>query len=832
MAIVYLARDRDLDRLVALKFIRPPLISRADAVSRLKEEARAISALNHPHIATIYGIDDTEDQIFLVLEYLSGGTLGEVLAEERTKKRTLSLDRVVQYALQIGEGLAYAHDHRVIHRDVKPSNLMLNETGSVKITDFGLAKLAESAQLTHSGNAMGTPAYMSPEQAGGGVVDHRSDIFSFGIVLYELITGRVPFQAAAPPAVLYEIVHAPLPPMNQFRAGVPPGLEAVVRRALAKDPRDRYPSVSALLAELRRMERRASSDTIPVDTVARRPSRRWLTVAALSATLMAGTILWTRSPIARTRLPNEKFLAILPFTCTPESAANRAFCEGLVDNLTQQIGRLQQLHNSLSVVPSSDLRRGAVTSPAQAGRQFGATLALSGSIDRAPDVVWVSATLADTSNQRPLQTFRKQFQAAGAAFLQKDIASEVASMLQVELTPQSRQALEAGATPNAGAYELYLQGRGHLQGTESNSDIDSAIELFQQARERDPTYALAYAGVAEAFIKKYAYTQDSQFLDLADSNARRSAELNAGLAEVHLTVGAVALAKGSYAAAIREFNRALQLDPMSPDATRRLATAYQREGNLSEAEAAYERAIKLRPRYYAVYDNFGFFLMQTGQYGRAEPYLRQGVELNPLYAHGWNNLGVVYQSLGRPQEAEDALRRSLDAGPTPEAYSNLGGLYEDRNRYQEAIPYLEKAVSLAPDNYVAWGNLADGYRWTPGLSSKAPAAYQKAVELGESRLRINPKDATLRSRLAVYEALAQRSDRALVEIVQALNLAPGNMKVLYDSALVYELTGRREQAIRALAAAIKAGYPLEVIRKEPELARLQADSRFTSLAVH
>jgi serine/threonine protein kinase/tetratricopeptide (TPR) repeat protein len=829
MGIVYLARDRKLDRLVALKYLPAQLASSPERVARFKDEARAISALNHPNIATIYGIEESDSEVFLVFEYLSGGTLNETLAAENSKKRPLTLDRVIEYAIQIAAGLAHAHEHRVIHRDIKTSNLMLTEAGIVKITDFGLAKLAEGAQVTGAGTALGTPSYMSPEQAEGSTVDHRSDIFSFGVVLFEMLTGRQPFEGATPAAVLYEIVHQPAPAAKQFRAGVPPGLDSILRRALEKSPRDRYQNAGELLTELRRLQQRPEMNTIAAETLTPARPRRWLSLAAVSAViLLAGAMVWTRSA-ARVRLPNEKYLAVLPFTCSPASAANQDFCNGLVDDLTTQIARLQQFHGSLAVVPASDVRRDAPSNAQQAGRKFGVKLALAGSIHRTEDRVLVSATLADASNSRALQSFQKEFQVGDPASLQRGVAAEVARMLQLELTPQSRQAIEAGDTPVGGAYDLYLKGRGHLQGSDRAEDIDSAVEMFQRARERDPGYALAYAGIAEAFVRKFAYTGDTQFLELAGSNARRASELNDGLSEVHVTAGVVSLDQGNYSEAVDEFKRALQLDPMSADATRRLASAYQREGNVTEAEAAYEKAIKLRPQYYAVYDNFGVFLEQNGHLDRAEPYLRRGVELNPLYARGWNNLGSLYLRMGREKDAEQSLRKSLDVEPTPEAYSNLGFLFEDQNRYPDAIPYLEKAVKLEPSNYLAWGNLADGYRWSPGLASKAPAAYDQAIQLAEKRLRINPKEAALRSRMAVYQALAQHGDRAALEIAHALKQAPANMTVLYDSALVYELTGRREQAIQSLMAAIKAGYSMEVIRKEPELARMQADSRLASL---
>src|SRR5579872_2672995 len=255
MGVVYLARDQKLQRMVVLKFIATRLSEDPDRIARFKEEGKALSALNHPNIETIYDIEECDGEAFLVLEYLPGGTLSTVLGALKRDQHNLPFDRAIQYGIDIAEGLEYAHRHGVIHRDIKTSNLMLTEGGAIKITDFGLAKLADGIQVTATGTTVGTPSYMSPEQAEGRTVDQRSDIFSLGVVLFELIAGRVPFQSSTPAGVLYEIVHKPVPPLREYRSGVPAGLESIVRRALEKNPGERYQSVAPLVSDLRKLQR-------------------------------------------------------------------------------------------------------------------------------------------------------------------------------------------------------------------------------------------------------------------------------------------------------------------------------------------------------------------------------------------------------------------------------------------------------------------------------------------------------------------------------------------------------------------------------------------------
>ncbi len=401
MGVVYKAIDSRLHRAVALKLLAPQFASSPERLSRFREEAQAISTLNHPNIETIYEIDEDKEGTFLVLEYLPGGTVSDSLKALAAEGRLLPIGAVIDCAIQIADGLSHAHEHGVVHRDIKTGNLMLTENGSVKITDFGLAQLATAKDAGDSGTAAGTPSYMAPELAGLLPADYRSDIFSFGIVLFELITNRVPFDAPTPAETLWQIVHQPTPDIRKSRPGVPPGLETIVRRALRKSPADRYRSMRDVLSELQALQRTLKSDTIGVPAL--RQSR--VRTGVLISAIIAGVFCLSSVPDRRASLPQEKRVVVLPFSCMPRNPENQAFCDGLVDSLTTQLGGLQQYDPSVWVVPATESRGTAGTDGRKIARKAGATLALAGAVWRADDHVSISATLFDSIGFRTIRSF-------------------------------------------------------------------------------------------------------------------------------------------------------------------------------------------------------------------------------------------------------------------------------------------------------------------------------------------------------------------------------------------------------------------------------------------
>jgi serine/threonine-protein kinase len=705
MSVVYKAQDLHLNRLVALKFLPPHLADSRDAVERLCREARAISALNHPHIATIYELGRANGQFFLALEYLPGGTVRSMVQEMEAAGIQMPVKRLFQFAIEIAEGLCHAHRCGIVHRDVKTDNVMLAADEAVKLTDFGLAKLSGGSRLTQAGSIVGTASYMSPEQARGADVDSRSDIFSFGVVLFEMATGRLPFRGPHEAAILAKILNDPAPNVTDLRPELPEGLNSILTRALEKGPEQRYQDMREMLEDL-----------LAVAGVSEREQASSNGVVGTSTA--PGAASWWR--------------------------------------------RLARRWPWLPAV--------------------GLSVAALGVVIGGPEAV------------------------RGVFPHQEDPPPAISAQ--------------------AGAYDLYQEGRNQLQRFDDADSLNRAIGLFQRAMRNDSKFPLAHAGLGEAYWRMYKLTRDPRWLERAGDSCRRSIELGAPMAPVRVTLGLVQSGTGHHQEAIAEFEQAIKADPLNADAWREMGNSYDALGRHRDAETAFLRAIQFRPGDWASHNDMGRFYWGRGDYGKAEEHFRKVIEITPDNARGLSNLGGLYVLMCRFEEAASALERSLAIKPTATAYSNLGTAHFYQQRYEEAARAMEKAVELRPEDYQLWGNLADVYRQMPRRDQDAVAAYRRAIALGQRQSAVNPSDAALRASLAGYYAGLGRKNEALGAIRHAVRLSPSNVNVLLRAAVTYELVGMREEALRAAGASLRGGSSPDQISRHPGLQALRADPRY------
>jgi serine/threonine-protein kinase len=849
MGVVYQARDRDLGRYVALKFLPPELAGSAEKAARFRQEARAISALNHPRIATIYGIESSREAEFLVLEYLPGGTLQDRVARAQASRTPIPLRDAVEWTICIAEGLEHAHRHGIIHRDIKPSNVLFTGEGAIKIADFGLAKPAAALgaaaggeTLTDPGHTVGTPVYMSPEQATGGEADRRSDIFAAGVVLFELIAGQRPFQGSNTPAVLYEIVHKPAPPLQRFRPEVPDRLEAVVRRALEKDPERRYATAADFAAELHRVygsDESATRTLEETETLVWAAPRRWrwrgiAACAVLGVALAIAVVPATRHRVAGwlrgAPLPAEKRIAVLAFTNVGDDPANQALSDGLQEVVSNALTRLEQFHGALVVVPASDVRTEKVASARDASRLLNTNLVITGSVQRLEaGRVQVMLNLVDTRTVSQLATETIQAALSDVRQLQDGAVEKVARMLQLTLPPSAAWGLKAGGTAVDAALPFYVAGLGYLRRYDRPKNVDLAIDAFQKAVTLDPKYVLALAGLAQAWWRKYDLAKDPEAIDKAWDDVSRALALNDQLALVHITAGMVQAGKGEYEPAESEFRRALELDPLSADAYRERAAAYVALRDSARAEAIYKKAVELRKDDWWSVKQLGVFYFSQGRYPEAEQCFRQVIQMTPDSAKAYSNLGAVYMKEGRNADAGVEFQKSVSIEPTVNGYNNLGYCYYYDGHYADAAAQFRLAAALEPSDSRMWGYLADAYRWAPELKFRAPETYRHAIDLIGREIDTNPRDAELHSRLATYWTALGNGSAARKEIERALELAPADGSVQFRTALVYEQAGRRDRALQALGAAIRARYGTAEILKAPALRSLREDPRFKRL---
>jgi tetratricopeptide (TPR) repeat protein len=847
MGVVYRALDRKLNRQVALKFLPADLTASPEGRERARREALAISALNHPHIETIYDLDEVDGRLCLVLEYLPGGTLREKLEVARAAGLRLPIGEIVRYAVETAGGLAHAHSRGIVHRDVKTSNLLLTREGMVKITDFGLAKWRAADPRSQEGTLMGTLGYLSPELARGIAADERSDVFSFGVVLFELVAGSMPFRGANEADLLLRLLHEPAPPVRRFRGDAPPAMEQIIAKALEKRREDRYQRMEDLLADLQALQSRlldrtldgTEASTASQEVVAPGPTRRsWLgrsvlAILLLAALAAAASFLWRpfRDWVQRPQIPAERKLAVLPFRNLGGADVSQTFCDGLMDILTNKLTQLEQVRGPLRVFAASDVLNLRVGSAGEARRALGANLALAVSVHRDGEKTILAASLVDTESQLQLAATTVEARSRDLPSLQENLVRAVADMLRVPLLPEVQQAIAAGRTQVPTAYEDYVLGRGELQRSDRPERVLRAIALFQRALDLDPLYALAHAGMAEADFYQYQLTKDRRYLEEARKNGSRSIELDPRLAPAHASMGLIQTASGQYDEAVKSFEQALKLDPLSLEAQRGLAAAYEAQQKMKQAEAAYQRAIELRPASWVVHRDLGAFYYRRSQYEKAIPSFGKVIELTPDNYRGYNNLGGVYMKLSRRAEAARMFERSLQIQPSANTYSNLGTLRYFERRFADAAANFEKAAALTPKDSRLWGNLAMAYQWTPELNGKAPEAFRRAIALSEESLAANPKNAPVRASLATYLAFSGQIQRALSEMEAALRVAPEDSAVLFRAAEVCEHSGLRDRAIEYLGRALERGQSLEEVRGTPLLTDLRKDPRYQRMEI-
>jgi serine/threonine protein kinase/tetratricopeptide (TPR) repeat protein len=842
MGEVYRAYD-NLKREVAVKVLPKHFAHDPNLIRRFQREAHVLASLNHPNIVTIYDIGQDSQTAFIAMELVNGRALDEILAGG-----SMPMHDVLDVAAQVGAGLAVAHESRIVHRDLKPQNVMIRKDGLAKILDFGLSKLEpgplpsdsdRTASTTNTGAILGTIDYMSPEQASGSSVDFRSDQFSFGSLVYEMITGRRPFHRDTATQTLTAIIEDEPEPVACLNPKVPVALETILHRCMSKKRERRYASTEDLARELKQLRESTVNEktfwfsAFSTVRLVRLPLR--LTLVFTAALVVAGISavalripekvpVWSESlyPV------NQKQLVVLPFTNVGNDPENQGFCDGIVEILSSKLSQLEQFQRALRVVPSTDVLREGIVSVREARQMFGATAAITGSVQRTENRVRLSINLVDPQTLRQLKSKTIDTETHDISVLQDGVVLEVADLLDIRLSNEARQVLTVGSTTVPSAYEFYIQGRGYLQRYEVAQNVDTAIALFKLALERDTRYALAYAGLGEAYWRKYEQTKDPQWAERARKSSTAAIALNDKLAQVYVTLGMIHTGTGHYDEAIRNLQRALQLDPIGADAYRELAKAYEGMGKLKDAESTYLKAIAVRPGFWAAHNELGGFYYRLGRYSEAEKEFRTVVELTPDNSRGYSNLGVIAYSEKRYEEAAKLYEKSVAIKPSDSAYSNLGTIYYSLGQYSEAARYYEQAIQINSRESRWWHNLATAYEWS-AEPQKARAAFQQTAALAEGQRRINPNDPSVLIRLAdAYSNLTQPG-RSRELLKQALVLAPDDVSNMFQASVIYEQLGDRERALQWIAKAIKRGYSRDLIEKEPTLTQLRLDPRYQGL---
>jgi serine/threonine protein kinase/Flp pilus assembly protein TadD len=784
MGVVYKGEDLKLTRTVALKFLPHGLDAHEPERARFLQEARAAAVLNHPNICTVYDIQEHEGQQFIVMEYLEGKTLRKAIEDARLPggrqeggQGRLNIEDGIKYAIQIGEALQEAHSKGIVHRDVKAENIMVTKN-QAKVMDFGLAKLKGSLKLTKTSSTIGTLAYMAPEQIQGEEVDARSDIFSFGVVLFEMLTGRMPFKGEHEAAMMYSIMHELPDSLLKYRPDAPSDLERIIHRALEKEPEDRYQHVDDMVSELRRVQKQSTrvsraslastkipeTSQPPREAVSETPvpekTRHTLLISGalvgVAVIAVAGYFLFFTTHKAIDSL------AVLPFINASGDPNTEYLSDGITESLINGLSRL----SNLSVMSRSSVfhYKGKDTDPQVAGKELGVKAVLAGRVTQRGENLIVSTELVDVSNNHHIWGDQYNRKLSDILSVQEEIAREISRNLSVTLSGEEEKKLTKRSTENVEAYQLYLKGIFYWNKRKAD-DLQKALGYFQQAIEKDPNYALAHAGLASTYVllPEYAGVKPKDAVPMAEAAAKRATELDPTLAEAHAVLGLLLSSfRWDWDGAEREYKRAIELNPNYPTTYHWYCILLRTEGRFDQALATITRAQELDPLSLVIGWNVAEILTLMQRYDQAREQYRKMLELDPNFPGARIGLGWLHVQQGKYPEAIkefQAVRQIL--GPDDSyGLEALGYMYAKSGKKEEAVKVLNHLLALSKQGssvsveiavvYAALEEKEKAFEWLErGSDEKNPLIGYLRVDPEWENLRGDPRYAALLRKLGL-----------------------------------------------------------------------------------
>ena len=830
MGEVWLAEDTRLRRRVALKMVRPAVDTDPGSRERLMREARAAAALNHPHIATVHDVLEQDGDVVIVFEHVEGETLHARIARGR-----IAAADAVEIATQIAKALSAAHGHGIIHRDLKPANVIVGADHHVKVLDFGIARIlavgttqSSPGETPHSASGIGfigTAGYAAPEQMVSSAVDERADLYALGVVLFEMLSGRRPFEGSDPIQLASTKLRTDAPPLSSTGTLVPPALEQLVASLLSRERDDRLQTARDVLARLRAISGEKGTGPLPEPR-----SRSPLTAiaAAVLLVVVAGFGLrevrrFTAVPVTNSSAP--PVIAVLPLTNNSGDASKDFLASGIAESLV----------SSLASLPSVTVLSRAAVAEARARasdfkgivKELGAAYLVQGGVEQSGETVRVALNLVK-ADQSVIWASAVETRFDDLFSLQSRLANELTSNLVVRMSPQERQMMERPPTSNPDALRAYWQGTALLERDDVKGNVDAAISSFERALSHDPNCALAHAGLGQAYRRRYIDTRDPGWAQRAIEEASIALRMDPDRPEVRYALAVTYAGSGRTKEAVEELQGALAVRPNYEDARRLLGQVLAQQGQIEAAIAEFRKAIALRPTSASGYGAMGLVLYGASRYQDAAQAFAEAIKVAPDSHLGYAQLGTVYQAMGRDDEALANYRKSIAIRPTAGPYTNMGALLHKKGDFEGALKAHQEALALRPGSAITRRNIGDALLRL-GRSAEARLAYLEAAKQAETDVKVNPTDARALASLAVYLQKSGQPDAAHDRISQALKLAPGNAEVLYRSAVVQVLSNNSEAALRTLETSVTKGFSRESIRNDDDWVSMRRDPRFTKL---
>ena len=864
MGSVYQARDSELDRLVALKVIRADLASNPSMLQRFKQELILASQVTHKNVVRIYDLGEAEGLRFITMEYVDGDDLRTILRQQRK----FTPEEAVSTIEQVGRALQAAHAVGVIHRDLKPQNIMRDHAGRIVVMDFGLARLVDSSGLTQTGALVGTLEYMSPEQAMGAALDQRSDIFAVGLIFYELLTGQAPYRADSALASLMKRTSENATPPAEIDASIPARLSEIVSRSLERNPDQRYRTAADLVGDLESWrlapgigfpstgipsivlppaapssaayrDSNSSPRSVQINlALPTKPGWTWGAAAILLALVVFFAVPATRhlifpaTPVQESiqgvpPLTQGKYVAILPLRLLGNDQSLRYVADGLAEALSSKLFQLQEVH----VTSGAMVEKAASNeqNPGKLAQALGVNLLLQGSVQGTPDRFRVTLALQDVVEGKRIWSQVFDSSEKDVLTLEDQIYGNLIGALAVKPTTEEFARGTSHPTDDIAAYDLYLRGRNSMRAWQDLKNVETAINYFDQALKKDPRFAAAYAGLSDAYLRMFNTKREGLWAQKAVQAAQQAASLNENLAEVHFALGSAYSATGKALEAIAEIQRALEIAPNSDEGYRRLGDAYRELGRKSEAIQSYQKAVAINPYYWFNHNALGSAQDHFGNYNAALNSFRRITELEPDNAAGYENMGGALSDQGKYAESIPYYQKAIQLQPYYGTYSNLGTAYFFLKRYDEAVGMFQKAVEMNSNSSIAMGNLADAQRWS-AHPEQAPPTYDKAIALAYQELQVNPKNAVTLGYLALYYGKKGDAAHAQESIHRARAIDSAAVDLIYDEATLQQLAGHTDAALKSLHEAFQKGLSPDNVRGDPEFHALVDRPDFVKLA--
>ncbi len=835
MGRVYRATDLDLHRTVALKVVRPDLARNTDTLEQLMQEISLASQISHKNVLRIHDLGEASGLRFVSMAWAEGEDLGQLLKRDGP----LPEERIIELAIEMCEGLQAAHEQGISHRDLKPSNILLTSGGHACIADFGLAHYLDpqSASATErpeissvsdglSASSAGTPRYMSPEQVDGVCIDHRTDIYSLGLMLYEMATGRIPFKDDSVfQTMTQRLTETPLSP-KLINPVLSDQLTGVILRCLERDPNKRYATVQDLLTDLRGKPRPAQALLEEARPTPNRLRRIWL-LAGIAALVLLAAGAWFRSRDRNRTEPrsDEKYVAVIPFRALGSDPNLKYRAEGIADAISARLSSLTSVH---PVSPYALERVDFAQSDDKIAKEIGANLLIKGTVQSENDRLKVDILIYNTELRRVISNKSYPGVVGDLFALEDEIANDTEHALKIKPTLEERERQAPAPTQNLAAYDLYLKGRDILKKRRDAASAKEALGLFEQALKQDEFFALAWTGVADASLLLYRIENEPSYAERALSAANEARSHNDKLPEVHFTLGSLYSATGKYAEAVEEIKHALQLAPNSDNGYIRLAKAYYATGQTDQEVAALKKAADLNPYYWYNHKQLGVGYMDAGRYDDALNEFKEQIKENPTDSSAYNNIASIYLYQGRWKDGIAASEKAIQIQPSPDAYANLATSYFMLGRYSDAIPVYEKALGMSPNRASVIRDLAEAYT-RAGQKDKGLQLYTRAISLLYEQLQVNSQDASALGELAMCYVGRGDLPQARVLIARARAVNPSDSNLLYQAAVVESASGHIPQALESLKSALQKGYSLASCLSDPDLKAVRQSPGFEAL---